>query len=138
MFHYPFELCQHNPINKPLLHAFSWERVDKASGVMIGSCMPVKRPSSGYRKIAEQKIGRRLRSYEVVHHKNLDHNDNRPENLQVMRRGSHFQLHEHIKARRRRMEEIRAQELFECNECLGWPIDFKKLAQTDLSGIACE
>jgi hypothetical protein len=43
--------------------------------------------------IVEQKIGRRLRSKECVHHKNGDRQDNRLENLELMTRGEHTSLH---------------------------------------------
>ena len=43
--------------------------------------------------MAEQKIGRALKPDEVVHHVNGDKEDNRPENLQVMKRSEHTRLH---------------------------------------------
>ncbi len=52
---------------------------------------------SGYalehRVVAESKIGRRLIYGEVVHHKNHDRHDNRPENLAVMMNTDHLKMH---------------------------------------------
>lgn len=46
-----------------------------------------------HRYIMEQHLGRKLESYEVVHHINGNHNDNRLENLQVMTWSEHSKLH---------------------------------------------
>lgn len=45
------------------------------------------------REIAEETIGRYLKTWEVVHHKNEIKTDNRPENLQVMMRDEHARIH---------------------------------------------
>ena len=45
-----------------------------------------------HRIIAEQKIGRPLELYEVVHHINGDKKDNRPENLEVMTVSEHSRM----------------------------------------------
>jgi hypothetical protein len=46
-----------------------------------------------YRLIAELQLGRFLRSDEIVHHKNGDPTDNRPENLEVMTQAQHLLAH---------------------------------------------
>lgn len=46
-----------------------------------------------HRMIAEQTLGRPLRSNEVVHHKNLDKLDNRPENLEILTKRAHALKH---------------------------------------------
>lgn len=43
--------------------------------------------------VAESMLGRRLLPSEVVHHKNHVKDDNRPENLEIMSRADHLQLH---------------------------------------------
>lgn len=52
-----------------------------------------------YRLIASQMLGRPLTRNEMVHHKNGNHKDNRPENLEVMTRSQHQKLHAAIRRR---------------------------------------
>jgi endogenous inhibitor of DNA gyrase (YacG/DUF329 family) len=53
-----------------------------------------------YRSIVEKAIGRKLSSTEVVHHINGNRTDNRLENLQVMGKSEHCQLHMKIAVER--------------------------------------
>ena len=46
-----------------------------------------------HRVLAEQIIGRKLMSNEIVHHKNGKRWDNRKENLEVMDKSEHGKLH---------------------------------------------
>ena len=46
-----------------------------------------------HRAVARKKIGRRIRSNEVVHHKNRNKRDNRPSNLKVISRSKHASIH---------------------------------------------
>ena len=46
-----------------------------------------------HRLVAEDKLGRPLRADEVVHHRNEDRVDNRPENIEVMTRSQHAKQH---------------------------------------------
>lgn len=48
--------------------------------------------------VAEDMMGRRLSSDEVVHHLNMIRDDNRPDNLLVMTRSQHTKLHSWINA----------------------------------------
>ena len=49
--------------------------------------------------IAEEKIGRRLKNNEVVHHINCIKDDNRKENLKVLLVGQHKGLHNTLRAK---------------------------------------
>lgn len=46
-----------------------------------------------HRLVTAEKLGRDLRSDEVVHHINGDDKDNRPENLEVLTEREHLKLH---------------------------------------------
>lgn len=46
-----------------------------------------------HRVVAEQMLGRALLSGEIVHHRNGDKHDNRPENLEVMTQREHMLEH---------------------------------------------
>jgi hypothetical protein len=58
--------------------------------------------STGYRKyrgrhehriVAEEMLGRPLTSKEIVHHKNGNKRDNRPDNLEIMSQSEHARIH---------------------------------------------
>ncbi len=48
-----------------------------------------------HRIVAEEKIGRKLRKGEIVHHKDEDIHNNKPGNLEVLSRAEHMNIHVH-------------------------------------------
>ncbi len=108
-----------------------------------------------YQVIAEEMIGRPLREGEIVHHRNGDHEDNRPDNLLVVTEEEHNTLHGKYTWRRsdlpitgegayviRTVRELMGIKQYELAEALGYkssaqvsqmetsdkPMDFAMLA----------
>src|SRR4051812_31339504 len=83
------------------LHNTTWKRVGaalKADGVKMRNGHEARghKRSRIYRTMAAQTLGRRLTRGEDVHHVNLDWKDNRPENLAVVSRKKHSDLHKQL------------------------------------------
>lgn len=55
-----------------------------------------------HRALAEEKLGRRLKSEEIVHHRDGDRFNNHPDNLEIMTQAEHIREHlpAMLKARR--------------------------------------
>jgi len=85
---------------------------------------------AGYTRLVEERLGRQLLSDEVVHHINLDPNDNRAENLRVITNTEHSALHNKYARYLRVLEEERRMYVWEDD------IFWSRLSSIDLSEIA--
>jgi hypothetical protein len=85
------------------LHNTTWKRVGaalKAVGVKMRNGHEGRghKRSRVYRTMAAQSVGRPLIRSEDVHHINMDWRDNRPQNLVVVSRKKHSDLHKQLEA----------------------------------------
>lgn len=72
-----------------------------------------------HRVVAEEEIlGRKLKDNEIVHHKNGDKKDNRPENLEVMTQSEH--IHEHIDLFETKYEGCKVETCDNDHYCKGY------------------
>lgn len=71
-----------------------YERDDGRKHVIIYNFNKGIRRTVSYPKyLMEQRLGRKLKPNETVHHKNEDFSDDSPENLEVKTRADHSRLH---------------------------------------------
>lgn len=82
--------------------ALTWGALDSAIG---------KRNFKEYRKLAEKKLGRKLKEDEVVHHIDGDHTNNNLDNLEVMNEAEHTRLHVALRTKARKAIEMEKQTL---------------------------
>ena len=54
-----------------------------------------------HRKVMEGILGRKLTPQEIVHHINEDRKDNRPENLELVTRAEHVNMHRNVVRRKK-------------------------------------
>ena len=59
--------------------------------------------------IAEEKIGRKLKENEVVHHMDGDKRNNNPENLAVVTRSEHAKIHANVLDKSKKVVQIEKQ-----------------------------
>jgi len=92
-------------LDQPVTHRrsgsenFNWKGGHVKNGRMFVRVPshPNADPTNGYvlrsRLVMEKQLGRYLTADEIVHHKNGDKSDDRPENLHVMSQSEHAKIH---------------------------------------------
>ncbi len=85
-----------NPWHKGKIGSMS-QNLDKSKEINSGNGYLIKcskgKQYSVHRLVMEKHIGRKLKSFEIVHHKNGDKKDNRIENLELTDRKKHPPKH---------------------------------------------
>ena len=75
-----------------------------------------------HRRIAEEVLGRKLKTNEVVHHVDLDPDNNKLSNLMIMSRSMHGRLHAYIRAQGALLEKSSSEQNENCWDTLIAPM----------------